>query len=55
MLSMFPGVIKGAYLKHKRNAIALVRKKRSEIRSADGLQIDGKVAEDVLSYKAYIK
>lgn len=56
MLMMFPGVIKGTYLKHKKNAIELVGKCiEVKFDMPTGLQIDGEVIEDVTSYKAYIK
>ena len=53
---MFPGIFKGTHLKNKRNAIALVGKCiEVTFDKPTGLQIDGEVINDVLTYKAYIK
>ncbi len=55
MLMLFPSLLKGTHLRHKKSTIAL-KGKCIEV-SFDcpcGLQIDGEVVEDVTSYKAYI-
>lgn len=55
MLMLFPSVIKGTHLHHKKSTIAL-KGKCIEVTfdRPTGLQIDGEVVEDVAYYKAYI-
>ncbi len=56
MLMLFPSVIKGTHLRHKKSTIAL-KGKCIEVTfdRPTGLQIDGEVVEDVTYYKAYIR